>query len=162
MTHDETEKARKIVIKKIEEYNRLLTKFQSNESKIVITMISVGFWASFGLSLHSDYIIIIIASLFSTSMAFFISAISGKGGYTAIDIYLNPQWAAFYASLQDNKPILLLPLLDKSDLWQKMASKQTNGESAVEDLVIGTISKLKTYSIVHYERERLHNSVKCD
>jgi|WetSurMetagenome_2_1015567.scaffolds.fasta_scaffold03800_9 hypothetical protein len=148
-------KAKETVIQKIAQYNRLLTKFQSIESKILIALIINFLWVLCGLALEGDYIIIIIASFDSTLVSLFILAVSDERGTTAIDIYLDPSRAAFYASLQGNRPILIHPLLDKSGFWQKMVSKHTNND----DLVIETISKLKTYSIVYYERERSHKDI---
>jgi hypothetical protein len=156
MTNDDTKKAKKTVIKKIEQYNCTLTRFQSVELKIVIKMIIIGSGVLFyGVILPFDCIMIWMASFFTAAIFSFAYVISDDSRYTSNMIYLNPSRAAFYASQKDNRPILLHPLLDKTGFWQKMVSKHTKND----DLVIGTISKLKTYSIVYYERERSHKDI---
>ena len=154
---DET---RNIVIERVDQYNRVLTKFLSTSSKIMIACVCTGSTSIIGFTFSSNYIIICLLSLLSAALTLFVGALSGDSGSSPRNIYENPSWAAFYASLQNSRPIKLSPALDQqSDMWKKLISESTTQVDdpeyyKIEDLVIRVISELKSSSTkYHYEQE---------
>ena len=154
-----SEEARNIVIERVDQYNRVLTKFLTTSSKIMIASVCTGSTSIIGFTFSDNYVIICMLSLLSAALTLFVGALSGDSGSSPRNIYENPSWAAFYASLQNSRLIDMSPVLSQhSDMWKKLVSETTQVDDPeyfkIEDLVIKTISELKTYSTVsHYDLE---------